>query len=226
MLDRDRKALIEVGKRLHGPQWKRPLARDLGVTESTVRGWTSGRRAPPDDLEQRLTHLLNGRGHSPRKPLQTGRIAERAQIAMRAQPTARTQPTRTQFAFVPSQPARPAPDAPVPPSRAIVLHAALPTPAAPPRSMVAVGGKPGHGLVPQGRGYGLPPDLAAVSAYTRAEEFRAQTTTMLAALAARADAQDRRIAALEGATVDRHANSLDVARALGGIVQLALAGRG
>jgi hypothetical protein len=42
---------------------------------------------------------------------------------------------------------------------------------APPVSMVAIGGKPGHGLVPQGRGYGLPPDLAAVSPYTRAEEF-------------------------------------------------------
>lgn len=220
MFDREKNGLIEVGEALHGPQWKRPLARDLGVSESTVRGWTSGRRAPPDDLEQRLADLLNGRG---RKPLQTGRIAERAQIPSRAQPIARAQPARAQFAFVSSPPARPTQAAPAPPSRAVALP---PTPAAPPVSMVAIGGKPGRGLVPQGRGYGLPPDLAAVSAYTRAEEFRAHTTTMLAALAARADAQDRRIAALEAAAVDRHANALDVARAFGGIVKLALTGRG
>jgi hypothetical protein len=38
-------------------------------------------------------------------------------------------------------------------------------PAAPPRSMVAIGGQPGHGLIPQGRGYALPPDLAFVSPF-------------------------------------------------------------
>jgi hypothetical protein len=223
MFDRERNGLIEVGETLHGPQWKRPLARDLGVTESTVRGWTSGRRAPPDDLEQRLADLLNGRSHSPRKRLQTGRIAERAPIETRAQRTARARPARTEFAFVSSPPARPTQAAPAPPSRAIALP---PTPAAPPVSMVAIGGKPGRGLVPQGRGYSLPPDFAAVSPYTRAEEFRAHTTIMLAALAARADAQDRRIAALEAAAVDRRANALDVARALGGIIKLALTQRG
>jgi hypothetical protein len=137
MFDRERNRLIEVGETLHGPQWKRPLARDLGVTESTVRGWTSGRRAPPDDLEQRIADLLNGRGHSPRKSLQTGQIAERAQIAMRAQPTARAQPARTQFAFVPSAPGRLAPSAPA--ARAVTLYE---PPASPPRSMIAIGGKP------------------------------------------------------------------------------------
>jgi BMFP domain-containing protein YqiC len=121
------------------------------------------------------------------------------------------------------------------PSREAVYK--RPTPAAAPRSatrreyvppvsMVAIGGKPGHGLVPQGRGSGLPPDLAAHSPYTRAEEFRAHTTTMLAALAARADAQDRRIAALEAAAADRRVNALDVAHALGGIFKFALTGRG
>src|ERR1700722_16041258 len=99
MFDRERNRLIEVGETLHGPQWKRPLARDLGVTESTVRGWTSGRRAPPDDLEQRLADLLNWRDHSPHKPLRTGEIAARAPIEMRAHPTARAQPARTEFAF-------------------------------------------------------------------------------------------------------------------------------
>jgi hypothetical protein len=100
------------------------------------------------------------------------------------------------------------------------------TPAAPPRSMVAIGGKPGRGLVPQGRGYALPPDMAAVSPYTRAEEFRAKTEAMLSALAAKADAQDRRIAALEAAAADRRVNALDVAHALGGIFKFALTGRG
>jgi hypothetical protein len=212
MFDRERNRLTEIGETLHGPQWKRPLARDLGVTESTVRGWTSGRRAPPDDLEQRLADLLNGRGHFPRKPLQTGRIAERAQFAMRAQPTSRAQPARTQFAFVPSPPARPAP--------------APPTPATPPRSMLAVGGRPGPGLVPQGRGYAAPPDLAAVSPYTRAEEFHAQTTTMLAALAARADEQGKEIAALKSAAADRRADALDLAQAFVRIFRYGLTGRG
>jgi hypothetical protein len=90
MFDRERNRLIAVGETLHGSQWKRPLARDLGVTESTVRGWTSGRRAPPDDLEQRLADLLKGCGHSPRKSLQTGQIAERAYRNARAAYAART----------------------------------------------------------------------------------------------------------------------------------------
>jgi hypothetical protein len=92
--------------------------------------------------------------------------------------------------------------------------------------MVAIGGKPGHGLVPQGRGYGLPPDLAAVSPYTRAEEFRAHTTTMLAALAAKSDDQERRLVALERAAADRRADMLGVVQALGGIFKFALTRRG
>src|SRR6185437_1585444 len=80
-------------------------------------------------------------------------------------------------------------------------RAAAPAPPAP-RSMFVVGGKPGRGLVPQGPGYAAPPDLAAVSQFTR---FKENTATMLAALAARADAQDRRIAALEAAAAARKA---------------------
>jgi hypothetical protein len=37
--------LLEAGRALHGPQWKRPLARDLDVAESSVRDWANGRRA-------------------------------------------------------------------------------------------------------------------------------------------------------------------------------------
>ena len=57
-----------------------------------------------------------------------------------------------------------------------------------------MGGVPGPGLIPCGPGYPAPPDIFAASAYG---QFTARTETMLAALAARADAQERRIAALE-----------------------------
>jgi predicted transcriptional regulator len=49
----------------------------------------------------------------------------------------------------------------------------------------------------------LPPDQAAVSAYTHAKEFERATATMLAQLASRTDEQDRRIAALEAQAADR-----------------------
>jgi hypothetical protein len=77
--------------------------------------------------------------------------------------------------------------------------------------MVAIGGRAGVGLVPQGLGYAAPPDIAAASAFTK---WRVNTETMLAALAARADAQDRRIAALEAREAERAANWRGVTRAI------------
>lgn len=90
---------------------------------------------------------------------------------------------------------------------------------APPSSMVAIGGVPGRGLVYQGDGYPAPPDIAAVSTYTK---WRENTETMLATLAAKADVQDRRIAALEASQADRRAYALEVARALVGLFNCAL----
>jgi hypothetical protein len=87
----------------------------------------------------------------------------------------------------------------------------------PPPSMVAIGGQAGRGLVAQGNGYAAPPNLAAVSPFTRAEEFRAQTTAMLAALAAKSDAQERRIVALEAADADRRARKHELAQAVFGL---------
>jgi len=113
-----------------------------------------------------------------------------------------------------SMPPAPHPVAPAP-SRALV---AVPAPP----SMTAIGGRPGRGLVSQGSGYPAPPDLAAVSPFTRAEEFRAKTETMLATLAAKADAQDRRIAALEAAAADRRADALNVVQALAGLFRYAI----
>jgi BMFP domain-containing protein YqiC len=98
-------------------------------------------------------------------------------------------------------------------------------PAPPPRSMVAVGGKPGRGLIPQGRGYAAPPDIAAVSTFARAEQFRAQTETMLRALAAKSDEQERRIAALEASLANRRVDALNIVHAVAEIFRFGLTGR-
>ena len=96
------------------------------------------------------------------------------------------------------------------------------TSSAPPSSMVVIGGVPGRGLVPQGYGYPAPPDIAAVSTFTK---WRENTETMLATLAAKVEMQDRRMAALEASQADRRANALDVARAFAELFSYALRGR-
>jgi hypothetical protein len=88
--------------------------------------------------------------------------------------------------------------------------------------MVAIGGVPGRGLVPQGYGYPAPPDIAAVSTFTK---WRENTETMLATLAAKAYMQERRMAALEASQADRRAFALDVARALAELFRYAVHGR-
>jgi hypothetical protein len=108
------------------------------------------------------------------------------------------------------------------PSRAVALYN---PPAPPPRSMVAIGGRPGRGLVPQGPGMPLPPDLAAVSTFTRAEEHRARTEAMLSALAAKSDDQERRLVALERAEAERRTDALGVAKAVMELVHFGLTGR-
>jgi hypothetical protein len=213
MTNRDiSRELVEAGRALHGPQWKRPLARDLGVAESSVRDWTSGRRAPPYDLAERLDRLLQ-RG----KAAGTPQISARAQTLARANPAARAWSSSSP-ARASAPPFRPAASTPAP--RSVTLYEPLPMPALAPQSMLAVGGRPGRGLIPQGRGYPLPPDLAAVSPFTRAEEFRAKTETMLTALAAKADEQEKRIAALEGAAADRRSRAVEFAKAFVDVLQL------
>ena len=209
--------LVEAGRALHGPLWKRPLARDLDVAESSVRDWTSGRRAPPCDLVERLDRLLK-RG----KAAGTLQIPARAQTLARANPTARawSAPSPTHASAPPSRPA-----ASTPTRRSITVSEPPSMPAVVPQSMLAIGGRPGRGLIPQGRGYAAPPDLAAASPFTRAEEFRAKTETMLAVLAAKADEQEKRIAALEAAAADRRSRAVEFARAFVGAFQLMVAGR-
>ena len=100
---------------------------------------------------------------------------------------------------------RPAPLIPSPPRDAPNATAA------PPKSLYAVGGRPGRGLIPCGPGYPLPPDQFAASDYG---QFMARTANMLAALAARNDAQERRIAALEKTVALRETAATQIATAL------------
>jgi hypothetical protein len=63
-----------------------------------------------------------------------------------------------------------------------------------PKSLYAVGGRPGRGLLSCGPGYALPPDQFVASSFGR---WQANVETMLATLSAKNDAHERRIAALE-----------------------------
>jgi hypothetical protein len=85
--------------------------------------------------------------------------------------------------------------------------------------MVAIGGRPGRGLVPQGYGYAAPPDIAAVSTFTK---WRVNTETMLAALAAKSDAQERRIAAREADKAERRADVTAIVQAIAGLFQFSI----
>ena len=100
------------------------------------------------------------------------------------------------------------------------LPTRLPVPLARP-SMYAIGGKPGRGLIPQGSGYAFAPDQAATSTYTLTQ---AKTETMLAALAALSDTQERRIAALEAQAASRKAQAVEAAQALFGVLRYAFVG--
>jgi len=89
----------------------------------------------------------------------------------------------------------------------------LVTPSAPviaaaPSSTGAIGGRPGPGLISCGPGYPLPPDQFAASPFGR---WQANVETMLATLAAKNDALEKRVALNE--TAGRTARAL--ARAVG-----------
>jgi len=103
------------------------------------------------------------------------------------------------------------------PSHALAVP--IPAPTSAPQSMIAIGGRPGRGLVAQGYGYAAPPDTAAVSNYTK---WRTNSETMLAALGAKSDAQERRIVALETAAANRSADALAIVQAFAGLFRFAV----
>ena len=49
--------LADVGEALYGPQWQSALARDLGVSDRTVRRWVAGAYPMPSGVYVDLLRL-------------------------------------------------------------------------------------------------------------------------------------------------------------------------
>ena len=87
-----------------------------------------------------------------------------------------------------------------------------------PRSMVAIGGKPGTGRpIP-----GYDPTFAPHDGY--AVSHQVNTVIMLSALAARSDTLERRVATLEATAANRKAETLDLAQMIVGLARAAFIG--
>ena len=56
--------LRRAGEALYGERWQSPLSRDLVVTDRTIRNWAAGRNECPDDVPEKLLHILRARGES------------------------------------------------------------------------------------------------------------------------------------------------------------------
>ena len=53
--------LVESGEALYGPQWQTALARDLGVSDRTMRRWVADTSAVPAGLYTDLLRLTQER---------------------------------------------------------------------------------------------------------------------------------------------------------------------
>lgn len=53
--------LSRLGLALYGPEWQTPLAAALGVSDRTVRNWTTGRTAPSWQQVAALRALIDRR---------------------------------------------------------------------------------------------------------------------------------------------------------------------
>lgn len=53
--------LVECGEALYGPHWQSALARDLGVSDRTVRRWVAGTSEVPAGLYVDLLRLTQER---------------------------------------------------------------------------------------------------------------------------------------------------------------------
>lgn len=56
--------LSDCGTALYGQRWQSELARDLGVSDRTVRRWAAGSHPVPADAWPRILRLLQARGTS------------------------------------------------------------------------------------------------------------------------------------------------------------------
>ena len=50
--------LVAVGEALYGPRWQSDLARDLGVSDRTMRRWAAGTHHPPPAVQDDLLRLV------------------------------------------------------------------------------------------------------------------------------------------------------------------------
>jgi hypothetical protein len=53
--------LAETGEALYGPRWQSDLARDLGVSDRTVRRWAAGTHDMPPGVSNDLLRLARKR---------------------------------------------------------------------------------------------------------------------------------------------------------------------
>lgn len=53
--------LVAAGEALYGPRWQSDLARDLGVSDRTMRRWVAGANATPPGLVDDLRRLVQER---------------------------------------------------------------------------------------------------------------------------------------------------------------------
>ncbi len=55
------RVLVETGEALYGPRWQTDLARDLGVSDRTVRRWAAGTAEMPQGAYTDLLRLTQER---------------------------------------------------------------------------------------------------------------------------------------------------------------------
>jgi len=53
--------LAQIGAALYGPRWKTEIARELDVSQRTVRRWSSGSYEIPEGIEEELGELRRSR---------------------------------------------------------------------------------------------------------------------------------------------------------------------
>lgn len=57
-----RDLLVRTGEALYGAQWQSPLARDLGVSDRTMRRWAAD--GAPERIAPELLALVTARGEA------------------------------------------------------------------------------------------------------------------------------------------------------------------
>jgi len=54
-------AIEALGEALYGPNWRRALSRDLGVSDMSLRRWTTYQNAIPEAAVRRMLALVSAR---------------------------------------------------------------------------------------------------------------------------------------------------------------------